>query len=302
MSTFFTEWWLSANIRTVVFACLGLLALLLLFRRSAAQRHFLIAAIFLGILCITFIPIDSLFRLPVSVVNPADKVQQIDNRIPYINDNQSISESVSILVNESGMLTNSSGQIEFDPVQSIPVFRNTIDWRPLLFITWLSGFLFLLLRWIFQWIKSQRIVSRAQLISAESIHGIDCRSPLLVSQDISSPSMFGWIRPVILLPSAYVDWSREKLQVVLRHEQAHIDRNDCLWWNIAILTSALYWHNPLIWILRRRLAREQEAACDDRVLGSGCEASNYAEVLLSVARSKRQRSTTPPVQMMMMAR
>jgi TonB family protein len=61
------------------------------------------------------------------------------------------------------------------------------------------------------------------------------------------------------------------------------------------LLRAVYWFNPLVWIACRRLRQESEHACDDAVLQSGVEPTDYASHLLDLARTLNlgRRGTVP---------
>src|SRR5204862_6798208 len=59
---------------------------------------------------------------------------------------------------------------------------------------------------------------------------------------------------------------------------------------------AVYWFNPLFWIVCRRLRIESERACDDVVLNLGIDAKDYAAHLLELVRTlKNNGRTWPPV-------
>ena len=102
---------------------------------------------------------------------------------------------------------------------------------------------------------------------------------------VEVPVAAGLFRPAILLPRDFETWPKERQSAVLRHERAHIERND-LWVNLlGNVVCAVYWFHPLVWILNAYLRDEQEAACDDAVLAAGFDRASYAEALLAVART-----------------
>lgn len=104
------------------------------------------------------------------------------------------------------------------------------------------------------------------------------------------PMAWGWLHPVILLPTGTETWPVARLRMVLLHELGHIRRNDWLTQRLARAVCALYWFNPLVWLALRAIRRESECACDDLVLSTGVEAPDYAQQLLEVIRiMKHQR-------------
>jgi hypothetical protein len=115
-----------------------------------------------------------------------------------------------------------------------------------------------------------------------------CREVRLkVSSDVHTPAVFGFWRPVILLPEGeHERFSREELSNVLAHELAHIKRRDMLFTFVVGLLSCLYWFHPAVWLANLNLRREREMACDDVVLESTRqEAKQYARTILHVAES-----------------
>jgi TonB family protein len=96
---------------------------------------------------------------------------------------------------------------------------------------------------------------------------------------------WGLLQPKVILPAAARDWSDDRVQVVLRHELAHIRRGDWAVFMAAEGLRAVYWFNPLVWMACRRVRQESEHACDDVVLSGGIEGSEYATHLLDLART-----------------
>lgn len=101
---------------------------------------------------------------------------------------------------------------------------------------------------------------------------------------------WGWRRPCVLLPAGCEAWSDDRIRVVLGHELAHIRRGDWALQMAADLVRAVFWYNPLFWFACARLRRESEAACDNAVLEAGVPAADYADHLLQIARTCRPPS------------
>lgn len=93
----------------------------------------------------------------------------------------------------------------------------------------------------------------------------------------------GWGKPLIVLGPDVAALPTEALRTVLVHELAHVRRHDAATHVFTALTIIPAWPNPLVWWARRRLIEARERACDDRVLGQGIYASDYARVLLAFA-------------------
>jgi beta-lactamase regulating signal transducer with metallopeptidase domain len=114
------------------------------------------------------------------------------------------------------------------------------------------------------------------------------RLPLLKSQHLPSPVVAGWIFPSIVLPS---DIQRilppEQLRGVLAHELSHIQRRD----HWAILAQAiaivLYWWNPILHLMSRRLNAVREMICDD-IATSTAESGKQVETRTNYAHSLLQ--------------
>ena len=89
------------------------------------------------------------------------------------------------------------------------------------------------------------------------------RENIYLSEKVTSPAVYGIIRPRIVLPTT---WADRDLDLVLFHEQTHIRRGDNLWRMLAFVIVALHWFNPVAWIFLKLLLTDLELACDEGVL------------------------------------
>jgi len=87
------------------------------------------------------------------------------------------------------------------------------------------------------------------------------------------------------MPAEAENWNREVCSSALFHELSHVKRGDFLFKILARFSCALYWFNPLSWLVFRLMRKEQEKACDELVLQAGIKPSTYAANLLSIQRS-----------------
>ncbi|MDI1313536.1 M56 family metallopeptidase [Prosthecobacter sp.] len=110
--------------------------------------------------------------------------------------------------------------------------------------------------------------------------GIALRS----SSGVSVPLTWGFIQPVLLLPSSAQEWDAASLEAALRHEMGHIRHCDALTRLITTFITAFYWPNVLVWLAAKAWRTAQEQAADDLVMSGGAVAENYALQLLEAAR------------------
>jgi len=94
---------------------------------------------------------------------------------------------------------------------------------------------------------------------------------------------FGWLRPVILLPACWLDWSADELNAVLAHEVAHVKRADFWFRLLGRLSVALHFYHPLVRAGARWLAMDQEAATDRLAIVLCGDRSGYVRGLAHAA-------------------
>lgn len=123
---------------------------------------------------------------------------------------------------------------------------------------------------------------------------------LLLSPE-SMPMTFRLSQHALALPSSASTWPHEKLSRIVRHELAHIKRNDCHTSWLTKASLSLLWFHPLAWWTLRKLDHTRETACDDLALsGSPSPQAHqaYAEDLLDIVSThSRQNRFTPALAM-----
>jgi beta-lactamase regulating signal transducer with metallopeptidase domain len=105
---------------------------------------------------------------------------------------------------------------------------------------------------------------------------------LLVSDETPSPLSWGLLRPVILIDRDTLG-EPEDAEAILAHEIAHVVRRDWLVLMLTRVAAALFWFNPLVWVLEREVVQQAEEAAD--IEAALCvEPARYAQTLVHWAQ------------------
>ena len=107
--------------------------------------------------------------------------------------------------------------------------------------------------------------------------GLDIRSGVM-----DLPVTAGFLDPVVILPKGWRNISEGGLAAILRHEAAHVRRNDCLTALVCSVIEALAWFNPAVWLATSRVRWFAEMACDSDA-ARAMDGDVYASELLTLA-------------------
>ena len=108
----------------------------------------------------------------------------------------------------------------------------------------------------------------------------------LARRDGVMPMTWGGWKSGILLPSDAESWGSDRLDLVLRHELAHIKRRDCVCaWAMRLLLAPAWFH-PLAWLIGRQASELRERACDDSVTQQLNDPDRYARELVSFSKDR----------------
>jgi len=199
------------------------------------------------------------------------------------------------------------------PASTAPTWRPS----PLMVLTalWMLGCIAVLVRLAAGTAVVSRMAGRGERVIDEKwlglLHrlavGLGIRRPLtlLRGDALAVPVTWGIVYPVVLLPNDAESWPEERRRYVLVHEMAHVKRLDAFTQLITQFALAIFWFNPLVWVVSREMRRERENACDDYVLTHGTKPSEYATDLLELVRgidTDDHRSVAPAFAALAMAR
>ena len=108
---------------------------------------------------------------------------------------------------------------------------------------------------------------------------------LAISDEIGGPMVVGILKPLVLVPRQFArDMAPKALNQLLFHELAHLKRLDNVIYMIERVILAVYWWNPMMHFIARRISEERELACDDRAARACGDQTAYASSLLEGAR------------------
>lgn len=162
-------------------------------------------------------------------------------------------------------------------------------------ILWLTGAAALLIRKIViyqRFIRCMRagsepadleLLERFGRIAEEM--GIKRTVELRINGLASSPLLAGFIRPMVILPSA--ELSEKDFHYTALHELTHYRRLDVCYKWLMQFVICLHWFNPFVRLLGRETDRACEFACDEAVVAefTADEKRAYGDTLLHAAES-----------------
>lgn len=316
----FVPWMIEIHVRSLLVLFVAWITWFALRRSSAAIRHLALSFSVAGLLALPLLlllPSGALlpWSLPLFYSARSPETLSVSKPVPAADGQRSTS-----IADASPPAHPKRESETFQPSgsnRSRGSFRASLGAGFLAISVWALGASFLLLRLGRDLLRLHRIVAESEPIADAAPRQCARVSAILAAQGSRhravrlliaptqmvgpSPMTWGILRPIVLLPAEFASWPENRLRSVLLHELAHVQRRD---WGTELLgrvASALYWPNPLVWMLVRFLRHDSERACDDTVLLAGVAPVEYAQHLIEVVRTlKAQRR--PSVAIMMAQR
>ena len=160
---------------------------------------------------------------------------------------------------------------------------------------WVAGLIVVILRIARSWQHVGRVKAKSKEVREGRLHslavkaasalGLEKLPRIIVTNEASSPVVFGLFRPTVAIPQALLDAvSEREIMIVFAHEFAHLKRRDPLVGWILAVTEVLYFFHPVLHFAKRKIMLEREKACDEFVLATcRARASVYARALVRAA-------------------
>ena len=118
--------------------------------------------------------------------------------------------------------------------------------------------------------------------------GIKRKVKLWLSHSVQTPVTFGFFKPIILLPVALVNnISTKQAETLILHELTHIRTHDYLLNWFLVIAETIFFFNPFITSLCKKIKLEREKHCDMNVISFEYSPALYAETLLLAERMKK---------------
>ena len=171
------------------------------------------------------------------------------------------------------------------------------DWLSYAVLAWFAGVYMFTLRTLGGWMLLMRLRSQRALPVADGLLrtclalqrrlGVSRTVRYVCSKAAESPAVFGWLRPVVVLPlSALAGLSPWQVEAIIAHELAHIKRWDLLVNAFQIATETLLFYHPAVWWVNRVIRNEREHCCDDIAVAACGNPHDYARALAQLEESR----------------
>ncbi|MDQ0417646.1 bla regulator protein BlaR1 [Croceifilum oryzae] len=270
---YFFNWVLDASIMASVLVVLVLLMKGLLRDKLTIRWQYLLWTIVMVRLLLPWAPESSY-----SIYNFLPSFQDVSSLFDRAvsseevatTDVSSSEKAVPLSKNAMSPVVGGQQQDSFNISNYIPSVPSDI---PLLSI-WLSGvvclsaLLFLIHKRINSNLKKQPLITDERAVQVfeqckRDMSMMNQHIPLVHSNQIPGPAVFGFYRPRIILSDTHIrDLDDDELRYIFYHELSHIKRRDVGVNSLMNVFLILHWFNPILWYAYYRMREDQEIACD----------------------------------------
>ena len=257
----------------------------LLQRQLSACMQYNLSIIFLAVLIVPFLPINS---------DPSS----ISWRHFLTASSSTNGDIQTTFLSGNGYNLDKINDFAVSVSTQIPTFIHT-----LLVFFWSIG-IFIMFFLLYRSVKQVKALHSSALpLQNEELNAlyIECLNevnskhtiPIYSTAFLKSPVLAGFLHPRIYLPIHLISdfnagtISSTDIRYMLLHELQHYKHKDILIGYLINTVNVFYWFNPLIWYFLKRIRQERELACDSAVLQllKETEYKSYGNTLINFAET-----------------
>ncbi|MBV8846315.1 MAG: TonB family protein, partial [Bryobacterales bacterium] len=169
-----------------------------------------------------------------------------------------------------------------------------IRWKPEYLLAILAAGTALRLAWIGVGFARLRTYRRhARTIADPPLSFVPQSVRWYVSDAISGPVTYGWLRPSILLPRRVLALPAEMREAIACHELVHVRRGDWIYVLAEETMRGLLWFHPAVWYALSRIQLAREQVVDREAIHLTKDRAGYLDALVAVAEHRLQPDLVP---------
>ena len=252
----------------VAIACVLAIVLRIMKQKSAAARYMV------SISAMAIVVVTALATFAIYMIESNDSV-------------------ISFVTNSTARISLSSGK-----VSAFQSFLSGVEYyTPAIVNTWIIGSILFLIKLIGGYTYLARLASNSIPLDQRVFNALEKlkrqfdinRSvELCASNNVDSPMVMGFIRPIILFPIGLVNQlTSEEVAAVLAHELAHIKRHDFFLNILQAITESIFYYHPALWYISKQINTEREASCDAMAIDITGNKISYAQTLIKLQEIKQ---------------
>lgn len=189
--------------------------------------------------------------------------------------------------------SNAIAAVAVSATESVDISAAVREGLPWLVAAWAAGVLLLASRVFINWRRMKRLLrvgtrplsDRWQQRVEYLVELFQIRSAVKVVEStlVEVPTVLGWLKPVILLPtSSFVGLTPQQLELVIAHELGHIRRLDYIVNLFQVAVETVLFYHPAVGWISRSIREEREKCCDDLVISRCGQPMEYAKALANL--------------------
>ncbi|WP_020063108.1 M56 family metallopeptidase [Bacillus sp. 123MFChir2] len=277
---FVFDWIIETSLMASVLVALILCVKILLRNKLSPRWHYLLWMILIVRLLLPWSPdssysMYSLLSYGYKTTTFAQNQPVVSSKNEHVRETKNMPDTNTVIQETSSIehLSQTTAEHVVEPADNEKQKDTSLSFYTIVSYIWVMGVIilgfttYLINRRLYFYIQQQPVIKEERVVNIFEIckksMSIQRNIPLLLAGKISSPTVFGFFRPKVLVSSVHISrLNEQQLQHIFHHELAHIKRRDvCVNWIMHSLL-VLNWFNPILWYAYSCMREDQEMACD----------------------------------------